>query len=128
MVCLEPMASGEFEYESYRKLLARGHSPERIGGRELASRFPEARCARMDSDTLGTRRAYEQVLGRCGAGEIDILVGTQMIAKGLDLPLMTLVGVVLADHGLRSGDFRARERTFPLLEQVAARPRKCSSS
>ena len=89
--------------------------------REVRRLFPTARVVRWDRDTARRREQHEEILGQLQRHEADVLVGTQMIAKGLDLPLVTLVGVVLADHGLRSGDFRARERTFQLLEQVAGR-------
>lgn len=82
---------------------------------------PNARVARMDSDTMLRREDYERVLDRFGAGEIDVLVGTQMIAKGLDFPRVTLVGIVSADASLHQPDFRAAERTFQLLSQVSGR-------
>jgi len=88
---------------------------------ELALTFPEARVARMDSDTMATREAYEEVLGRFGRREIDVLVGTQMIAKGLHFPHVTLVGIVSADTALVLPDFRSAERTFALVAQVAGR-------
>jgi primosomal protein N' (replication factor Y) len=88
---------------------------------ELARRLPRARVARMDSDTMVRRGAHEAVLGRFGRGEIDVLLGTQMIAKGLDFPNVLLVGVVLADTLLALPDFRSAERTFGLLAQVAGR-------
>jgi len=88
---------------------------------ELATCFPEACVARMDSDSMTTREDYEDVLGRFEAREIDILVGTQMIAKGLDFPNVLLVGIVSADTALALPDFRAGERTFGLLAQVAGR-------
>lgn len=88
---------------------------------ELAEVFPEARVARMDSDTMSSREAYEDVLGRFGRREIDILVGTQMIAKGLHFPHVTLVGIVSADTSLVLPDFRSAERTFSLVAQVAGR-------
>ncbi|MFV1959866.1 MAG: primosomal protein N', partial [Planctomycetota bacterium] len=88
---------------------------------ELAEAFPQARVARMDSDTMATREAYEEVLGRFGRREIDILVGTQMIAKGLHFPHVTLVGIVSADTALVIPDFRSAERTFSLVAQVAGR-------
>jgi primosomal protein N' (replication factor Y) len=88
---------------------------------ELAQRFPAARVARMDSDSMQRREAYEEVLGRFGRGEIDVLVGTQMIAKGLHFPAVTLVGIVSADTALALPDFRAAERTFALVAQVAGR-------
>ncbi|MFM8979041.1 MAG: primosomal protein N', partial [Planctomycetia bacterium] len=88
---------------------------------EVRSRFPDARVARMDSDSMGRRDAYEDVLGRFGRGEIDVLVGTQMVAKGLHFPAVTLVGIISADTALLLPDFRAAERTFALVEQVAGR-------
>ncbi len=89
--------------------------------RMVAERFPEARIARMDVDTTSGKWAHTQILDRVGRGEVDILLGTQMIAKGLDFPNVTLVGVVDADTGLNLPDFRAAERTFQLLSQVAGR-------
>ena len=83
--------------------------------------FPKARVHRMDSDTMTRRESYRTVLGDFRSGKIDILIGTQMIAKGLDFPNVTLVGVVLADMSLQVPDFRSAERTFQLLTQVAGR-------
>jgi primosomal protein N' (replication factor Y) len=83
--------------------------------------FPRARIARLDRDTVRGRRQYESILDDFRAGNFDILVGTQMIAKGHDIPTVTLVGVVSADVGLGLPDFRAAERTFQLLTQVAGR-------
>jgi len=83
--------------------------------------FPRARVQRMDSDSMTRKDAYRQVLGDFRTGRIDILVGTQMIAKGLHFPNVTLVGVVFADLSLHMPDFRAGERTFQLLTQVAGR-------
>lgn len=83
--------------------------------------FPAARIARMDADTMTRRGSYREVLGNFRARRIDILIGTQMIAKGLDFPNVTLVGIINADIGLHSPDFRAGERTFQLLTQVAGR-------
>ena len=83
--------------------------------------FPDARVARMDSDTMTKRSSYEHVLDKFKRGQIDILIGTQMIAKGLHFPNVTLVGVVNADMSLYIPDFRAEERTFQLLTQVAGR-------
>lgn len=88
---------------------------------ELGRRFPDATVARMDSDSMVSRGDYEEVLGRFGRGEIDILVGTQMIAKGLDFPNVVLVGIISADTALALPDFRSAERTFSLLAQVAGR-------
>lgn len=89
--------------------------------RVVAERFPDARIARMDVDTTSGKWAHTAILDRVGAGEVDILLGTQMIAKGLDFHNVTLVGVVDADTGLNLPDFRAAERTFQLLSQVAGR-------
>lgn len=83
--------------------------------------FARARVARMDSDTTGAKDAHAEILGRFRRGDIDILIGTQMIAKGLDFPNVTLVGVIQADLSLQMPDFRAAERTFQLLTQVAGR-------
>ena len=83
--------------------------------------FPLARVARMDADAMARKDACREVLGAFRRGEIDILVGTQMIAKGLDFPNVTLVGIINADIGLHVADFRAGERTFQLLTQVAGR-------
>jgi primosomal protein N' (replication factor Y) len=83
--------------------------------------LPGVRLARMDSDAMHDRDSYERVLGAFGRGEIDVLVGTQMIAKGLHFPGVTVVGVVSADTGLLLPDFRAAERTFQLVAQVAGR-------
>ena len=83
--------------------------------------FPMARVERMDSDTMSTKDAYRKVLDRFRAGKIDILIGTQMIAKGLDFPNVTLVGVIQADSSLHIPDFRSGERTFQLITQVAGR-------
>jgi primosomal protein N' (replication factor Y) len=83
--------------------------------------FPAARIHRMDSDTMTKRESYRTVLGEFRSGKIDILIGTQMIAKGLDFPNVTLVGVVLADMSLQVPDFRSAERTYQLLTQVAGR-------
>jgi len=87
----------------------------------LARQFPKARVARMDSDTLQRKSDYRRVLTDFRSGRIDILVGTQMIAKGLHFPNVTLVGIVYADLGLHLPDFRAGERTFQLLTQVSGR-------
>ncbi|MEM9019009.1 MAG: primosomal protein N', partial [Planctomycetota bacterium] len=88
---------------------------------ELGQKFPDARIARMDSDTMRRAEDYQQTLDRFRAGELDILLGTQMIAKGLDFPGVRLVGVVSADTSLNMPDFRASERTFQLIAQVAGR-------
>jgi primosomal protein N' (replication factor Y) len=87
----------------------------------LAKLFPKARIQRMDADTMKRKDDYRKVLGDFRAGKIDILVGTQMIAKGLHFPNVTLVGIIYADLALHQPDFRAGERTFQLLTQVAGR-------
>jgi primosomal protein N' (replication factor Y) len=87
----------------------------------LAKLFPHARIKRMDADTMKRKDDYRQVLGDFRAGKTDILVGTQMIAKGLHFPNVTLVGIIYADLALHQPDFRAGERTFQLLTQVAGR-------
>jgi primosomal protein N' (replication factor Y) len=89
--------------------------------RLLTDRFPSARIARMDVDTTSGKWAHAEILDRVGRGEVDVLLGTQMIAKGLDFPNVTLVGVVDADVGINLPDFRASERCFQLLSQVAGR-------
>jgi primosomal protein N' (replication factor Y) len=88
---------------------------------EAREQFPGARVARWDSDVASRKGSHERMVNALEAGEIDILVGTQMLAKGLDLPGMTVVGVVDADIGLGLPDYRAHERTFQLLSQVAGR-------
>jgi primosomal protein N' (replication factor Y) len=98
----------------------RGLGTEQVE-RIVTETFPAARVARMDVDTTSGKWAHHQILGRVGRREVDILLGTQMIAKGLDFPHVTLVGVINADVGMNLPDFRAGERTFQLLTQVAGR-------
>lgn len=105
-----------------------GHATQRMRGvgtqtleRWLYERFPRARLARMDADTTSTKWSHRHLLEAFGRRELDLLFGTQMIAKGLDFPDVTLVGVVDADTGLHVPDFRAAERTFQLVAQVAGR-------
>lgn len=88
---------------------------------ELRAAFPEARLLRWDADTSSRKGAEEVILTHFRQHNADILIGTQMLAKGLDLPLVTLVGVVLADIGLNFPDYRTAERNFQLLTQVAGR-------
>ena len=88
---------------------------------ELAELFPQARILRMDVDTTRKKGSHQTLLEQFGKGEADILLGTQMIAKGLDFPNVTLVGVLNADTALNLPDFRSSERTFQLLTQVAGR-------
>ncbi len=97
-----------------------GFGTERVE-EELASRFPEWRIARVDTDAVRRKGALERTIASFRAGEIDVLLGTQMVAKGLNFPGVKLVGIVLADTGLHMPDFRAAERTFSLIVQVAGR-------
>ncbi|MBV9222905.1 MAG: primosomal protein N' [Acidobacteriaceae bacterium] len=97
-----------------------GTGSERVED-ELHQHLPTARIARLDRDSASGKGAYEHILGAFRNGNADILVGTQMIAKGHDIPNVTLVGVVLADIGLSMPDFRAAERSFQLLTQAAGR-------
>jgi primosomal protein N' (replication factor Y) len=89
--------------------------------REAGYTFPQAKLLRWDSDVTRGKYSHQEILSKFRAHEADILIGTQMIAKGLDLPLVTLVGVVSADTSLNLPDFRAGEKTFQLLSQVAGR-------
>ncbi|HLH44326.1 MAG TPA: primosomal protein N' [Bryobacteraceae bacterium] len=97
-----------------------GTGSERVE-QELHSAFPRARIARLDRDTVRAKRDYEAILAAFREGSYDLLVGTQMIAKGHDIPNVTLVGIVNADVGLGLPDFRAAERNFQLLTQAAGR-------
>ncbi len=97
-----------------------GHGTEKVES-EVARLFPQARIERLDTDSIRKKGSHERVLQDFRDKKIDILVGTQMIAKGFDFPHVTLVGVVLADVGLILPDFRSAERTFQLLTQVAGR-------
>jgi primosomal protein N' (replication factor Y) (superfamily II helicase) len=101
-------------------LAGQGFGTERLV-QTIAELIPDARIERMDSDTSGRRGARAAILANLARGEIDILVGTQMITKGFDFPGVTLVGVVMADLALNMPDFRSAERTFQLLTQVAGR-------
>jgi primosomal protein N' (replication factor Y) len=104
-----------------------GYGTERVEA-EMRRLFPVARVARLDRDTARRRGAVAETLARFGAGDLDVLVGTQMIAKGHDFPRVTLVGVISADVGLGLADFRAAERTFQLLTQVAGRAGRGSTA
>ena len=97
-----------------------GFGTERVV-HELETKLPEARILRMDRDTTSRKGDHDRILSLFRNGEADILVGTQMIAKGLDFPNVTLVGIINADYALSLPDFRAGERTFSLLTQVAGR-------
>jgi primosomal protein N' (replication factor Y) len=108
-----PKCRGEYMYFV-------GDGAERVE-EYLREQFPKARIGRLDRDTVRTKREFQQVLGAFAKGEVDVLVGTQMVAKGHDFQRVTLVGVVAADLALGRPDFRAAERTFQLLTQVAGR-------
>ncbi|MDZ4787163.1 MAG: primosomal protein N', partial [bacterium] len=101
-------------------LTKKGSGTEKIF-EEICDLFPDAKVDRLDRDTVGTIDSYKDILNRVRSGETSILVGTQMIAKGHDLPNVTLVGVIDCDVGLHMPDFRAAERGFQLLTQVAGR-------
>ncbi len=98
----------------------RGFGTEKIED-EITAKFPQYKILRMDSDTMRARNAHEKALTAFERGDVQILLGTQMIAKGLDFPNVTLVGVISADTILNLPDFRASERTFQLISQVAGR-------
>ena len=101
-------------------LVPAGFGTERVE-EEVLGLFPEARIKRLDSDTASDRKKFLSILAKMHEGEIDILIGTQMIAKGHHFPDVTLVGVVWADGGMSMPDFRAAERTFQLVTQVIGR-------
>ncbi|WP_341784064.1 primosomal protein N' [Lactococcus formosensis subsp. formosensis] len=103
-----------------RKIRYYGSGTQKVQ-EELEKLLPEIRILRMDVDTTKTKNAHEKILKKFGNHEADVLLGTQMIAKGLDFPNVTLVGVINADTGLNLPDFRASERSFQLLMQVAGR-------
>jgi len=97
-----------------------GPGVERLA-EEVAARFPDARLAVLSSDLFGSARALKERIEAIAAGEADIIIGTQLVAKGHNFPLLTLVGVIDADLGLQGSDLRAAERTFQLMRQVAGR-------
>lgn len=97
-----------------------GPGVERLG-EEAAAAFPEARIAVLSSDLFGSARALKAAIEEIAAGDADIIIGTQLVAKGHNFPLLTLVGVIDADLGLQGSDLRAAERTFQLMRQVAGR-------
>jgi primosomal protein N' (replication factor Y) len=103
-----------------KKLSLFGLGTQRVE-EELQKKFPQMVYARVDSDTMRSSKDYEALLARFAAGEVQCLLGTQMIAKGLDYPNVTLVGVISGDTALSLPDFRAAERTFQLITQVAGR-------
>jgi primosomal protein N' (replication factor Y) len=118
--CLAEQALPKVCPESSHKITTFGLGTQRVE-EELISKFDGLRLARMDSDTMRRAEDYRAILDRFRQGEIDVLLGTQMIAKGLDFPGVRLVGVVSADTSLNMPDFRAAERTFQLISQVAGR-------
>jgi primosomal protein N' (replication factor Y) len=97
-----------------------GHGTQKIE-EELSAYFPEAKIARMDMDTTRTKHAHARILNEFEEGKQNILLGTQMIAKGLDFPNVTLVGIINADTGMGIADHRANERLFQLIYQVSGR-------
>jgi len=103
-----------------KKLSLFGLGTQRVE-EEIARKFPALRFARVDSDSMRGSRDYEDTLNRFARGELQVMLGTQMIAKGLDYPNVTLVGVISGDTALSLPDFRAAERTFQLITQVAGR-------
>jgi primosomal protein N' (replication factor Y) len=103
-----------------KKLSLFGLGTQRVE-EEIAKKFPELKFARVDSDSMHGSKDYEELLGRFARGEVQVMLGTQMIAKGLDYPNVTLVGVISGDTALALPDFRAAERTFQLITQVAGR-------
>ena len=102
------------------KLAPVGPGVERLA-EEVAERFPDARVAVLSSDLFGSARALKEAIETIAAGGADIIIGTQIVAKGHNFPLLTLVGVIDADLGLQGSDLRAAERTFQLMRQVAGR-------
>lgn len=101
-------------------LSSKGVGTEQLAA-QIAAQVPSLRLLRVDADTVGTRQGHARLLQAFAAGEADCMIGTQMVAKGLDFPRVTVVGVVAADHGLSIPDFRASERTYQLIAQVAGR-------
>ena len=102
------------------RMAAVGPGVERLA-EEVAARFPEARVAVLSSDLFGSARALKEAIAGIAEGGADIIIGTQIVAKGHNFPLLTLVGVIDADLGLQGSDLRAAERTFQLMRQVAGR-------
>lgn len=106
--------------EAADRLAPVGPGVERLA-EEVTALFPDARLAVLSSDLFGSARALRAEIERIAAGEADIIIGTQIVAKGHNFPLLTLVGVIDADLGLQGSDLRAAERTFQLMRQVAGR-------
>ena len=112
--------STDIEFVQYNSTAISGTGTQKAEV-DIAEIFPQARILRMDTDTTMTRSAHEKKLTDFAEGKYDILVGTQMVAKGLDFPNVTLVGVLNADRMLYLDDFRSYENTFSLLTQVVGR-------
>lgn len=110
-----------------KSLLFYGYGTKRVE-EELNKLFPDAKTERMDRDNVSRKGAHERILNRFGKGEIDILIGTQMIAKGLDYPNVTLVGILNADAGLMHQDYNSSKTTFDLLMQASGRSGRAESS
>jgi primosomal protein N' (replication factor Y) len=108
------------------KLISLGHGTQKVEA-ELRRLFPTAKAARVDSDTMRHRTQYQQIIDDLEARRIDVIVGTQMIAKGLDFPHVSFVGVMHADGAGMAGDFRSHERLFQLVTQVAGRAGRAST-
>jgi primosomal protein N' (replication factor Y) len=106
--------------EAEGRLAPVGPGVERLA-EEVTALFPDARLAVLSSDLFASARALKEMIDRIAAGGADIVIGTQMVAKGHNFPLLTLVGVIDADLGLQGSDLRAAEKTFQLLRQVAGR-------
>ena len=102
------------------KLVSRGYGTEKIEN-QVRELFPEARVARMDLDTTHTRNAYERIIADFSAGRTNILIGTQMISKGLDFDNVSVVGILDADAMMNYPDFRAYEHAFMMMSQVSGR-------
>ena len=108
-------------------LVACGPGVERIA-EEVAVRFPDAKATVLSSDLFHSARALKEAIAQISAGETDIIIGTQIVAKGHNFPRLTLVGVVDADLGLQGSDMRAAERTFQLMRQVAGRAQNMAAA
>lgn len=115
----EPMPAG-CPVCSAPKLDSRGFGTERIED-EIKKLFPDAKVQRMDLDTTRTKKAYQRIIDELETGRIDILIGTQMVTKGLDFAKVSLVGILNADNMLNFPDFRAHERAFQMIAQVSGR-------
>ena len=121
---VKPVPSGCSQCKGVQ-LKLQGFGTQRVE-QDVAKLFPDARVLRMDLDTTTRKGAHDRLLQQFGRGEADILLGTQMVAKGLDFPRVTLVGVISADTQMLLPDFRSAERTFQLLTQVAGRAGRSS--